>query len=97
MLFRSICFIADCVINTIDDTEYFSINDIWDSQYFSKNVKAIYNKPNANNPTAKHEYDKFIQQPLKMLAYAHIIETKKENGKNIFKIINKTYLHCIWL
>lgn len=81
-----VCFIADCVINTISGQQSFTVNDIWKSQYFIKNTRAIFNKPWANNPKARNEYDKFIQQPLKMLAYAHILEIGKIGTTNHYSI-----------
>lgn len=90
-----ICFIADCVLNAFGEGDEFTSADIWESQYFAKNVLAIYNKPNADNPTAQHEYDKFIQQPLKMLAYAHILDEKKVNRRNVFTVRNIEMLEYI--
>lgn len=56
-----VCFIADCIINTIDVDNEFTVSNIWDAQYFIKNARAIFNKPLPTNPKAHHEYDKFIQ------------------------------------
>ena len=74
-----VCIIADCIMNFLwdDTTKSFTVNDIWSSQYFIKNVKIIFNKPSATDNTARSEYDKFIQQPLRMLAYGHILDMKK--------------------
>lgn len=38
-----VCIIADCVLNLRenDPQKEFIVQDIWDSQYFIKNVKAI--------------------------------------------------------
>lgn len=58
-----VCFIADCIINTVDVDNEFTVSNIWDAQYFIKNARAIFNKPLPTNPKARHEYDKFIQQP----------------------------------
>ena len=33
-----ICFIADCIINTVHEHDYFDVNQIWNSQYFIKNT-----------------------------------------------------------
>lgn len=91
-----VCFIADCVINTIiDQDKTFTVNDIWDSQYFIKNAKAVFNKPLPTDNTARHEYDKFIQQPLRMLGYANILEVVKTGGANYFRIINSEILDYI--
>jgi len=75
----------------------FIVQDIWDSQYFIKNVKAIFNKPSATNPTTKREFDKFIQQPLRLLAYAGVLDIEKRGTKNFYKIANLPVLEYISL
>lgn len=90
-----VCFIADCVINRIQSNQTFVVSDIWESQYFIKNTRAIFNKPWATDKKAQHEYDKFIQQPLKMLAYAQILEVKKNGRQNVYKIKNEEILDYI--
>ncbi|OIV40353.1 hypothetical protein [Flavobacterium johnsoniae] len=94
-----VCIIADCVINLreSDPSKEFVVQDIWDSQYFIKNVKAIFNKPSATNPTTKSEYDKFIQQPLRLLAYAGVLNIQKRGTKNFYKIENLHVLEYISL
>lgn len=94
-----VCIIADCIINlreTQPDKE-FVVQDIWNSQYFEKNVKAIFNKPSATNTTTRSEYDKFIQQPLRLLAYAGVLEIQKKGSKNFYKISNLSVLEYISL
>jgi len=78
-----LCFISDCIINLIPTKPKFTYKDIWDSDYFEKNVRAIYGKPSPKNKKAHSEYDKFIVQPLRMLFYAKILDSKKI-GKNTF-------------
>lgn len=92
-----VCIIADCVINYLGSNynKEFTVNDIWNSQYFIKNVKAIFNKPLATNPTTNSEYDKFIQQPLRMLAYANILNIEKKGITNHYKIANYEILEYI--
>lgn len=94
-----VCIIADCVMNIRESSpnEEFVVQDIWDSQYFIKNVKAIFNKPSAKNPTTKSEYDKFIQQPLRLLAYAGVLSIEKRGAKNFYKINNLPLLEYISL
>lgn len=91
--------IADCVINFVgnEKNKQFTVSDIWESQYFIKNVKAIFNKPLATNPTTKSEYDKFIQQPLRMLAYANILNIVKVGNTNNYSIANYEILEYISL
>ena len=90
-----VCFIADCIINTIDVDNEFTLSNIWDAQYFIKNARAIFNKPLPTNPKARHEYDKFIQQPLRMLAYAHVLEIEKRSGTNYYRVANLDILDYI--
>lgn len=90
-----VCFIADCIINTVEETDPFDVNTIWNSQYFIKNTRAIFNKPWANDKRARLEYDKFIGQPLRLLAYAHILELDRESGKNIYRVRNAYLLDYI--
>lgn len=90
-----VCFIADCIINTVVETEYFDVDTIWNSQYFIKNTRAIFNKPWADDERAKHEYDKFIAQPLRLLAYAHILELDQESRKNVYRVRNAYLLDYI--
>lgn len=91
--------IADCVINFVgnEKNKQFTVSDIWESQYFIKNVKSIFNKPLATNPTTNSEYDKFIQQPLRMLAYANILNIVKIGNTNHYKIANFEILEYISL
>ena len=94
-----VCIIADCIINLRESepNKEFIVQDIWDSQYFIKNVKAIFNKPSATNPTTKSEYDKFIQQPLRLLAYAGVLDIEKRGTKNFYKVANLSVLEYISL
>lgn len=90
-----VCFIADCITNTIQPNQTFVVSDIWESQYFIKNTRAIFNKPWATDKKAQHEYDKFIQQPLKMLGYAQVLEVKKNGRQNVYRINNEEILDYI--
>ena len=94
-----VCIIADCVMNLRESEpqKEFTVQDIWDSQYFIKNVKAIFNKPSATNPTTRSEYDKFIQQPLRLLAYAGVLDIEKKGTTNYYKIANLTVLEYVSL
>ncbi len=89
-----VCFIADCIIN-LDPQGEFVVQDIWDMPYFVKNASAIFGKPSPKNEKAKHEYDKFIQQPLRMLAYAHVLEMEKRGNVNHYRIANQELLDYI--
>ncbi len=90
-----VCFIADCIINTIQPNQSFVFGDIWNSQYFIKNTRVIFNKPWANDERARHEYDKFIQQPLRLLGYAQILDVTKQGNQNIYKVKSMDILDYI--
>ncbi|MBN8585681.1 MAG: hypothetical protein J0M37_11355 [Ignavibacteria bacterium] len=94
-----LCIISDCVINYVgDDLETtFTKNDIWESQYFIKNVKNIFNKPDALKETARSEYDKFVSQPLQMLSFAQLLYCEKRGTTNFYKIKNQELLEYISL
>jgi hypothetical protein len=94
-----VCIVADCVLNLRESEpeKEFIVQDIWNSQYFIKNVKAIFNKPSATNPTTRSEYDKFIQQPLRLLAYSGVLNIEKRGTKNYYKIANLNVLEYISL
>jgi hypothetical protein len=92
-----VCIIADCVYNLKgeDDNSEFTVQDIWGSRYFIKNVKEIFKKPSATNPTTRSEYDKFIQQPLRLLAYAGVLCIDKRGNKNYYRVIEPEILEYI--
>lgn len=90
-----VCFIADCVLNVVQSGQSFTVSDIWDSQYFIKNAVAVFGKPIPTNPTARHEYDKFIQQPLRLLGCAHVLNVEKVSGTNVYSIANEDMLDYI--
>ena len=75
-----VCFIADCVINIVGTNSSFTVKKIWASQYFMKNAVAVFGKPWPNTPTARHEYDQFIQQPLRLYGSAHILSVETIGG-----------------
>lgn len=90
-----VCFIADCVINIVQEGNTFTVNDIWESQYFIKNAVAVFGKPLPTNPKARHEYDKFIQQPLRLLGYAHVLNVSKIGNVNVYQISDEDMLDYI--
>ena len=90
-----ICFIADCIMNIVQPNQTFTVSDIRDSQYFIKNAVAVFGKPIPTNPTARHEYDKFIQQPLRLLGCAHVLNVEKVGGTNVYSIANEDILDFI--
>lgn len=90
-----VCFMADCVINMIATKPQFVINDIWESQYFIQNSRVIFNKPWANDKKVYNEYNKVLSQPLKLLAYAKILNVEKIKGILTFSVLNEDLLDYI--
>jgi hypothetical protein len=94
-----LCIIADCIIHYINDADNdyieFKTKDIWNYKYSNDNVKNIFNKPDVLDDSARSEYDKFFQQPLKALGYARVLICTKRNGKNTFKVVDKALLQYI--
>lgn len=91
-------FIADCIINFVggktSDT-IFTIKDIWEFPYFQKNIVAIFGKPSPTNESANAEYDKFIAQPLKTLAFAKILKEEKVGVRNTYQLTEPELLEYI--
>ena len=92
-----ISIIADCIL---EYTEYnteteFSVSDIWHSKYAKENILTIFSKPDTDSDNAKHEYDKFFGQPIKLLAYSHVLIGQKKGNKYIYRIGNLDLLEYI--
>lgn len=90
-----VCFMADCVMNMVATKPVFVINDVWGTQYFIQNSRVIFNKPWANDKKAYNEYNKVLSQPLKLLAYAHILNVETVNGSLTFSVANEDLLDYI--
>ena len=90
--------IADCILEFISsnpDIEYFTVNDIWHSEYANQMVETVFKKPDTEEDTAKSEYDKWFAQPMKLLAYSGILEETKVGRSNNYKIINLELLQYL--
>lgn len=83
-----VCFIADCIISTSCASKHFSINDLWEERYFIDNCRVIFGKPSPTDPSARNEYNKVLCQPLKLLAYAHVLSVTN-NGKQLVFCVNE--------
>lgn len=90
-----VCFIADCIVNTSCATKTFTINDLWDERFFIDNCRVIFGKPSPEDPSAKNEYNKVLCQPLKLLAYAHVLTVKKDDRVLYFSVANNEILEYI--
>ena len=76
-------------------TEEFNVRSIWDFDYFNDHVRAEYSKPPVKEITAKSEFDKFIAQPLKTLAFSGILSAEKKKGTINYKIENRDAIEFI--
>ena len=90
-----VCFIADCIMNTSCKDGVFAIQDLWDTNYFCENMQAIFRKPAPTDERARHEYDKILAQPLKLLAYAKVLNVVKEGRKLRFSVNHMDMLEWI--
>jgi hypothetical protein len=91
-------FISECIINFLGGKKpetVFTKKDIWDFQYFQKNIVAIFGKPSPTNEAASSEYDKFIAQPLKTLAFSKLLLEEKISNRNTYRVINTELLEYI--
>lgn len=90
-----VCFIADCILSTSCANKSFTVNDLWDERYFSDNCRVIFGKPSPEDPSARNEYNKVLSQPLKLLAYAHVLEVEKLKRELIFRVVDVDMLEFI--
>lgn len=80
-----VMIVADCVLHySYEKNEPFTRTDIWRCQYAEENVHDIFRKPSVHDKNAENEYDKFFSQPLKLLAYAGVLNEQKgtHDGKH---------------
>lgn len=95
----NLSFICDCIRNYVgsDKAKSFTKRDIWDSPYLSSNVMDIYSKPDPQDPLAKREYDKFVGQPLRLLASAGVLKDVKIGNQYSYSVQNYELLDHIAL
>ena len=97
-----VCAVADFICNYVaddssPDSYAFTSKEIWHSEYASQYVEAVFKKPATKNKNAKHEYDKFFQQPMELLAYANVLGKQKIKGKNYYWVKQINILEYIAL
>lgn len=97
-----VCAVADFICNYVADDPSpgscpFTSKEIWHSEYASQYVEAVFKKPTLKNKNAKHEYDKFFQQPMELLAYANVLGKQKIKGKNYYWVKQINILEYIAL
>lgn len=75
----------------------FSSADIWNLDYASQTIEAVFKKPGTKNKFAKKEYNKFFQQPMEMFANAKILLKTKQGRRNIYQVNRLDILEYIAL
>lgn len=90
-----VSFIADCILSTRCANNTFTVKDLWDEEYFISNCRVIFGKPSPSDPYTQNEYNKVLSQPLKLLAYAHVLNVSKDNGSLRFSVQNTEILEYI--
>src|SRR5690554_2183982 len=86
---------ADCDLNMVASKPVFVIDDVFETQYFIQHSRVVFNKPWANDKKAYNEYNKVLSQPLKLLAYAKVLNVSKVNGSLTFSVNNDELLDYI--
>lgn len=92
--------VSDCIYNfyiSKVSKQKFTTSDIWHSEYAEINVEDVFRKPKVDSKKAKHEYDKFFQQPMELLAAANVLNKQKNRGQNIYSIANLEIIEYIAL
>lgn len=94
-----ISFIADCVREYIKEqpNKEFEVMDIWKSPFAIENTVSIFNKPSPENDDAISEYNKFFGQPMRLLDYAGILDSRRDGTTYIYKCTNPEILYFIAL
>ena len=80
--------IADCILqyNSDNPDKEFTTVDIWQDEYAIEYVEEIFKKPKLDEKKARNEYDKFFGQPMKMFAYAGVLNEVKKGNRNYYTI-----------
>lgn len=92
-----LCIIADCVLEYYQEkgNVEFTSRDIWYSKYSIENVRSVFKKVEVASDNAENEYDKFFQQPMKLLSYAGILNEIKRGRENFYSVENEEILQYI--
>lgn len=92
-----LCIVADCIYEYFQEkgNVEFTSRNIWYSSYAIENVQKVFKKVNVKSYDAENEYDKFFQQPMKLLSYAGILYEIKKGNENFYTIVNNDLLQYI--
>lgn len=86
--------VAECILECLKENEEpFTINDIRYFDYSNQLVKEVFNKPDVQK--AENEYDKFFSQPIKMFAYAGILEEDLTKRPYKYSVSNNAVLEFV--
>lgn len=94
-----VTIVSDCIANHAEmcQSESFTSKDIWHDPYTVENVESFFKKPDPDERKARHEYDKFFQQPMEMLSYAGILRKRKVGNRNTYSVENHELLNFLAL
>lgn len=94
-----LAIVSDIIVQFCEDNDdylsEFTSKDIWFSQYALETVPDVFDKTSPENEGATAEYNKFFQQPMKMLAYAGVLEERNSGRMNYFKVMEPKILEYI--
>lgn len=90
-----VSFIADCILNTDCATKAFTVKDLWETRFFIENTRIAFHKPYADDEAARNEYNKVLVEPLKLLAYAHVLDIDRSQRCLVFCVNNVEMLEYI--
>jgi len=86
--------VAECILEYLSENEEpFTMNDIRYFDYSNQLVKEVFNKPDVQK--AENEYDKFFSQPIKMFAYAGILEEDLTKRPYKYSVSNNAVLEYV--
>ncbi|WP_157672426.1 hypothetical protein [Corynebacterium mycetoides] len=92
--FDNLHTIANAVDLAVPNESTFTRFTIQDSRSFQAIVTREYGKPSSYEETAQNEYDKFILQPLCMLAFAGVLSSENRRTRQ-FTVRNRPLLRTI--
>lgn len=90
-----VSFIADCILSTSCANKTFTVNDLWEEHYFIDNCRVVFGKPSPKDVRARNEYNKVLCQPLKLLAYAHVLTVDTIKKTLHFRVADTNMLEYI--
>ena len=90
-----LCIIAEIIFEYCKNKDTFTTKDLRSFDFSNDLISSYFGKPEIDNAEAQNEYDKFFQQPLKMLAYSGVLHEEKQGNKYIYSIKENDVLEFI--